>query len=112
MLNKMLLRRIKKALDREGVGDLPEAIEKMLTHAEKIPAILAYMLLSQVGIFDTMGLMWFCKRILKKFVKAYSRGGSKNGGQSKGSQSSVPGVQDGCKVKDRPGNGGPGRPMR
>jgi hypothetical protein len=105
MLNKILLRRIKKALDREGVGDLPDAVEKLLVHAEKIPAIIAYMLLSQVGLFDTMGLMWFGKRVLTKIGKHIS-GGKKNGRQSKGSQSAVPGVQDGCKAESGSRDGG------
>jgi hypothetical protein len=109
MLGKMLSRKVKKALEREGVGDLPDAVEKMIIHAEKIPAVLAYVLLSQVGLFDTAGFLWFGKRIIEKLVKSHTKGAKKNGNtgrKTKGSQSAVPGVQGGCEADGRSRNGG------
>jgi hypothetical protein len=69
MLKEYILRQQKKVLDANGVGDMPEAVEKMLANPEKVPAVLGYVLLSRAGVFNTLGFVFFAQRIMKKFTK-------------------------------------------
>jgi len=66
MLKRMLLAKTKKQLDSKGLGHLPAALETMLANPKELGPVVAYVLLNQCGIFDSLGFYFFFSRVVTK----------------------------------------------
>jgi hypothetical protein len=79
MIKKFLLKKTKKQLDAKGLGHLPGALTDMLKHREEMGPVVAYVLLAQVGIFDSLGFWFFFSRVVQKL---FPRKGNKSNAKS------------------------------
>lgn len=75
MIKKMLLAKTKKQLDTKGLGHLPAALETMFANPKEMGPVVAYVLLDQCGIFDSLGFYFFFSRVVTKlFPKPKPKG--------------------------------------
>ena len=68
MVKKYLLAKTKKQLEARGLGHIPQALQDLLAHPEVIGPVIAYVLLAQCGIIDSLGFWFFFSRIASKLM--------------------------------------------
>jgi hypothetical protein len=88
MLKRMLLAKTKKQLDAKGLGHLPGALQTMLSNPKELGPVFAYVILAQVGIFDSLGFYFFFSRVISKLFP--KKGVSNGKSEQKKETSSMP----------------------
>lgn len=66
MIKKYLLKKISKPLDQAGLGHAPATIHALLHRPDLISNALAVAFIQHVGAFDSLGMLFFSLRVMKK----------------------------------------------